>query len=492
MALTQSTNNATASLTTIAQQLSIVSQNIARVNNADATRKVATVVGGPGGGVSVAGITRTANKLLLDTYLNANSDSQTQSAINTALDQLQNTVGETDSSTSPAALISKLNTAMQDYSASPQNNAVAATVVTAAQELVSSLNSATQAVTNVRTQADNDIASSVANINNLLSQFQVLNKQIVQGTGSGADITDPLDARDAILKKLSTEIGIKAVPRDNGDMAIYTDSGVTLFDKVARNVTFQQSSSLSANSVGSPVYADGVPIAGTQHTMSISSGKLAGLVEVRDTLAPTYQSQLDEMARGLITVFAESDQSATPTLPAAAGLFTYGGGPAIPASGTVVPGLAGSIKVNANADPTQGGDPTLIRDGGISNPANPAYKYNTSGGASYTDRIQQLITGLTTSQSFDSAAQIQQTGSVVDYAKSSVSWLEAMRQSSSSEAESRQTIADRAQSTLSQDTGVNLDEEMTNLLSLERTFQASSRLINTVDSMISTLLQAAG
>ena len=81
---------------------------------------------------------------------------------------------------------------------------------------------------------------------------------------------------------------------------------------------------------------------------------------------------------------------------------------------------------------------------------------------------------------------------MVDYAKSSVSWLEAMRQSSSSEAESRQTIADRAQSTLSQDTGVNLDEEMTNLLSLERTFQASSRLINTVDSMISTLLQAAG
>jgi len=33
---------------------------------------------------------------------------------------------------------------------------------------------------------------------------------------------------------------------------------------------------------------------------------------------------------------------------------------------------------------------------------------------------------------------------------------------------------------------------MTNLLDLERTFQASSRLINTVDSMLSTLLQAVG
>jgi flagellar hook-associated protein 1 FlgK len=491
MTLTQSTNNASSSLSTIAEQISIVSQNIARVNNAGASRKVANVVSGPGGGVSVAGVSRTANKLLLDTYLNANASSQTQSVINSALDQLQNTVGDTDTDTSPASLVSKLDTALQNYSSSPQNSAVAATVVTAAQELTNSLNSATQAVTDVRNKADSDIATSVSNINDLLSQFQVLNQQVVTGTSSGNDITDVLDSRDAVLKKLSSEVGIRALSRDNGDMAIYTDSGVTLFDKTARKVTFQQSSNLSANSVGAAVYADGVPIAGTQHTMSISSGKLAGLVEIRDSIAPTYQSQLDEMARGLIETFAETDQSATPTLPAAAGLFTYGGGPAIPPSGTIVPGLAGSIKVNPNVDPTQGGNAELVRDGGISHPGNPAYTYNTAGGASYTDRIQQLISNIGVNRAFDSSAQIQQSGSISDYAKSSVSWLESLRQSSSNEAESRQTIADRASTTLSQDTGVNLDEEMTNLLSLERTFQASSRLISTVDDMISTLLQAA-
>ncbi len=490
MTLMQSTNNASSSLSTISEQISIVSQNIARVNNTDATRKVANVVGGPSGGVSVKGISRTANKLLLDTYLNANAGSQTQSVINTALDQLQNTVGDTDSDTSPASLISNLDVALQNYSATPQNSAVGATVITAAQELANSLNSATQAVTNVRNQADSDIATSVGNINSLLSQFQDLNTQIVSGTGSGQDITDVQDARDAVLKQLSTEIGIRTVSRDNGDMAIYTDSGVTLFDKTARKVTFQQSSNLSASSVGSPVYADGVPIAGTTHTMSISSGKLAGLVEVRDSLAPTYQSQLDEMARGLIETFAETDQSATPTLPAAAGLFTYSGGPAIPASGTAVAGIAGSINVNPSADPKQGGNAQLIRDGSISNPGNPAYTYNSSGGASYTDRIQQLITNLGASRSFDPSSQLQQTGSVSDYAKSSISWLESLRQSSSNEVEARQTTADRAATSLSQDTGVNLDEEMTNLLSLERTFQASSRLISTVDNMLSTLLQS--
>jgi flagellar hook-associated protein 1 len=488
MTLTQSIGNARSSLSTVSEQISVVSQNIARVNDSDATRKIANVITVAGGGVSVAGISRTANKLLLDTYLSANASNQTQTVVNSALDRLENTVGDTDSENSPAALISKLNSALQNYSTSPQNGAVAATVVSAAQSLATALNSGTQAVTDIRNQADSDISTSVSNINNLLAQFEKLNQSVVKATSSGADITDVLDQRDAVLKQLSTEVGIRAVSRAGGDMAIYTDSGVTLFDKSARRVTFAPTSNLSPSSVGSPIYADGVPIAGTPHTMSISSGKLAGLVDVRDNITLTYQSQLDEIARGLIEATAETDQSATPTLPAAAGLFTYGGGPAIPASGTVVAGLAGSIKINPTVDPAQGGNAQLVRDGGIA--GNAAYTYNSTGAASYTDRIQQLMTSLTASRSFDSSSQLPQTTSVSDYAKSSVSWLEALRQSASSEAESRQTLADRASSALSRDTGVSLDEEMTNLLDLERTFQASSRLINTVDNMLATLLQS--
>ncbi|RUO98771.1 flagellar hook-associated protein FlgK, partial [Hyphomicrobium sp.] len=406
MTLTQSTNSARSSISTVSEQISVISQNISRVNDPDANRKVAKVVSGPGG-VMVAGITRTANKLLLDTYLSANAGSKTQTVVNSALNQLENTVGDTAAETSPAALIAKFNVALQTYSSTPQNSALAANAVSAAQQVVSALNSASDAVTTLRNQADTEIASSVDNINSLLSQFKTLNQQVVTGTSTGRDVTDVLDQRDAVLKQLSTEIGIRSVSRDNGDMAIYTDSGVTLFDKTPRAVTFQPSGNLSASAIGAPVYADGVPIAGTPHVMSISTGKLAGLVEVRDSIAPTYQSQLDEIARGLIQTFAESDQSATPTLPDAAGLFTYVGGPAIPASGTVVPGLASSIKLNATVDPTQGGNPERLRDGGI---AGAAYTYNQGLGASYTDRIQQLITKLGATQPFDPSTQIQQAG----------------------------------------------------------------------------------
>jgi flagellar hook-associated protein 1 FlgK len=492
MALTLSIDTARSSLSTTSDQISVVSRNIARVGDPDASRKIANVVGGPGAGVRVAGIDRSSDPLLLSSYLNSNSSYQSQTAITSALDQLQSTVGDTDLERSPAALIAKLDSALQSYSATPQNPAVAATVVSAAKDLANALNAASATVTSVRSQADSDIATSVDNINGLLSQFQDLNNQVIRGTSQGGDITDVLDARDAVLKQLSSEVGIRTVTRSNGDMVIYTDSGVTLFDKLPRQVTFQQTASLSGSATGAAVYADGVPIAGAGHVMSISTGKLAGLVQVRDDIAPTYQSQLDEIARGLIETFAETDQSATPTLPPAAGLFTYAGGPAVPASGSVVGGLAGSITVNRTVDPAQGGNPDLIRDGGSSNPGNPAYTYNTTGGASFSDRIQELISNLDANRPFDSSTQLPPSGSLSSFAKGSVSWLEALRQSASSEADYRKTVAERATSALSQTTGVSLDEEMTNLLALERTFQASSRLINTVDSMLSTLLQSVG
>lgn len=361
MSLTLSVDTARSSLQATSEQISVVSRNVARVHDADATRKRATIVSGPGVGVSIPLIDRTSNQLLFNAYLTANSSNQAQASITSALGQIQSTVDDTDQERSPAALMAKLSAALQTYSGDPQNPAVAASVISAAKDVSNALNVASNTVTRVRQQADTDIASSVSNINSLLSQFQNLNNQIVKGASTGSDITDVLDARDAILKQLSSEIGIRTVTRDNGDMAIYTDSGVTLFDKVPRSVTFEQTPNLASGAPGAAVYADGVPIAGTSHILEIQSGKLAGLVTVRDDISVTYQSQLDEMARGLINAFAETNQSQPSTYPKSAGLFTYSGGPALPPA-NVVAGLASSIRINPSVDPGQGGNAELVRD----------------------------------------------------------------------------------------------------------------------------------
>ena len=65
-------------------------------------------------------------------------------------------------------------------------------MISAAQNLASGLNSASDTVQSVRETADQDMVNSVATINSLLSQFQQVNTAIVNGTATGADTSDAL------------------------------------------------------------------------------------------------------------------------------------------------------------------------------------------------------------------------------------------------------------------------------------------------------------
>jgi flagellar hook-associated protein 1 FlgK len=490
MTLSIGLNAALSGLSATADQTAVVSRNVARAGDPHASRKTANLITLPGGGVKIASITRTSDAALFNKMLSATSDAGTQQAILDALNQLDQTVNDPELDSSPAALVSKLTEALQNYATSPQDSVTARTAVAAAGDLVQGLHDATNTVQQMRASADADMASSVDRINTLLSQFETVNREIVGGTRRGDDVTDQLDQRDQILASLSEEIGIRTVRRTDDDMAVYTDSGLTLFDGTARSVTFDRTLNYAPATAGNAVYVDGVPVTGSQGPMVTKTGRLAGLAAVRDNVAVTYQSQLDEVARGLIGTFAESDQSATPTLADVPGLFTYPGAPAMPASGAILTGLAGSIIVNPNADPTQGGDPSLLRDGGMS--GNPAYIYNTGGGAAFSDRLQQLLDGLNTQQPFDPAAQGAPSATLAGFASSSAAWLQEMRKNTTADADYKNALLQRSSEALSNATGVNLDEEMTLLLELERSYQASTRLITTIDNMLGSLLQAAG
>jgi flagellar hook-associated protein 1 FlgK len=481
-------NAALSGLSVTADQTSVVSRNIARAGDATASRKIANVITVPGAGVKLASVTRAVNSALFDKLMGATSDAAAQKAITDALDQLDKTINDPELDASPGALIGRLSDAIQRYAAAPQDIGAAISAVAAASDLARSLNDATRAVQQVRSQADADMAASVANIQKLLAQFETVNKEIVKGTQRGADVTDYLDQRDQILASLSQEVGIRTVTRAGNDMAIYTDSGVTLFDVEARAVTFNAQTIYTAATTGSAVYVDGVPITGSSGPMLAGSGRLTGLAKIRDSIAVTYQDQLDEIARGLIAAFAESDQSTTPTLPDVPGLFTYAGSPAMPASGTLLVGIAGSIRVSASVDPTQGGDPNRLRDGAIS--GNPAYLYNASGSAGYTQRLEELQDRLNAHQAFDATAQLGSWASVGALASSSVSWLQEMRKSATSEADYKSILKDQASSALSRITGVNIDEEMTLMLDLERSYQASAKIMAAIDSMLGSLMEA--
>ena len=323
------------------------------------------------------------------------------------------------------------------------------------------------------------MASSVSTINSLLTQFQSVNQQIVAATAAGNDVTDLQDSRSTILTQLSQQIGITTTTAPNGDMSIYTDSGVTLFQAgIASSVTFQPTTTYTASTTGNAVYIDGIPVTGSSATMPIQSGALAGLANLRDNIAVTYQAQLDATAGGLIDSFAETD----PTNPSStlAGLFTDAGSTAVPSVGAVT-GLASQITVNAAVDPSQGGNPQLLGNG-------INFNYNTANDASYDGQLQQYLTNLSADQSFSAAGGLGTSNTLSGYAAASVSWLDAQQQSVASESSYQSTLLSTSTTALSNATGVNLDDEMSQMLDLENSYSASAKLLTTISSMFSDLV----
>jgi flagellar hook-associated protein 1 FlgK len=500
MTLSSAFNIINTSFAAIGTQSATIATNVANANTAGYSRQITNLGTDPYGGVSVFSVTRVADAALAAQLNAATSDSAAQSAISTGLATLAQTVSDSATSTttsgtnqngqSPSAMIGNFASAMASYEATPNSVVTAQAAVTAASSLASSLNAGSAAVTSVRSNADQQIGKAVNQVNTLLSQFQTANTSIVAALANGSNVSSLQDQRDSIVSQIAQEIGVNTSLSPSGSMSIFADNGATLFQNIPSTLSFTPSGTLGAGITGNAVYLNGQPITGSSANVPIQSGAIAGLVQLRDTVAPEYQAQLDQIAGNLITGFQETDQSTTNTgLAALPGLFTTPGATSVPASSDWT-GLASDISVNASVDPTQGGDATLLRDGGISDTTDTNYTYNTSGSAGYTDRLQQLVTALQTPMSFASSAGLGTSSSITNYAQDSVSWLQGANQQATNDATYQASLATQASSALNNATGVNLDTELTNMLSIESSYTASAKLLTSANSMLTTLLSA--
>jgi flagellar hook-associated protein 1 len=475
------------SLGVVSSQISVTSRNIAGAGVAGVSAKYAKIAPGDGG-VSFLGVDRATDAALFRNLLSANAHQESSTTIADALTRIDKALNLSDpeNSRSPSSLISKLKGALQAFSATPQNPTSAQLAVGAARDIVASLHDATLAVQKERATADAGIAADVSEINGLLTKFGTLNTEIVFGSATGRDITDALDQRDSVLTELSKKVGVSAVSRPNNDIVLYTDSGVTLFETTPRKLSFQQTPTLSPGANGGAVYVDGVQVTGPGAPLALRSGSILGLTQLRDDIMPQYQNQLDEIARGLVVAFAESDQSGAggPDLP---GLFTYPGATQSPPP-TLIPGLAGQILVNATVDPAQGGDATLLRDGGAS--GNPAYVNNPTHAPGYADRLIALIETSARTMSFDPVAGLGSNGSLETFSAASNGWLAATRQQADSATTYYDAVVSQTTQALSNATGVNLDDQMSQMLALENSYQASAKLLEAVNNMFDSLFAA--
>lgn len=470
MNLSVALSSAQSALSATSTQTSIIARNISGAADPGYSRKMGLTSSMGFGGVKVVSVGRAADTALHARMLEATSGSAAQQALLKGYETLSRTVDDPQLNQSVSASLGKLTDAMQMQAESPGDPVLGAATLSAAYDLTRTLNDAAQTTQRARAEADAAMADSVDRINDLLTRFESTNRAIVVGTQSGTDVSDELDTRDRILTELSEEVGISTITRAGNDMVIYTDSGVTLFEKSARTISFDRTFAYDAGTTGAAVFADGVPLTGAGASMGIKSGALFGHATLRDEVAPQYQLQLDEIARGLIHAFSEPDPGDPDP-----GLFIDLG----PAGA----GLAARIAVNPAIDPAQGGNLEAIRDGVTVN-------FNPDGDAAFSDRIHAMLDALNAPQGFDPATGVNPNTTLSRFASSSVSWLEAGRQQVSQEASFRDTMLERTRESLSNVTGVNLDEELALMMELERSYGASARIISTVDNMLQSLLAA--
>ncbi len=164
-------------------------------------------------------------------------------------------------------------------------------------------------------------------------------------------------------------------------------------------------------------------------------------------------------------------------------LFTDDGSPitgAITAGGSQTTGLAGRIAVN----------PALV-----ASPANlVAYAAGTpSGDATRPNFIlQQLTTAALTfppSTGIGDAAALY-SGTLTDYMSQVVSQQSQAANAASNLQQGQDTVVSALQHRFNDQSGVNIDAEMSNLIALQNAYGANARVMSTVAQMMSTLMQA--
>lgn len=480
MSLSTALNIAQNSLLNTQRQTSVVSQNIANAYNPDYSRRSATL-SSLVPGARIAEIQRATNVALFKQNLASLSGYQAQSTIMAGLDQLNMSVNGIGNATSPAAMIAELVTSLQFYSSTPSNRTLADSTLEAARQVVNRLNEGSQAIQTFRADMDGQIATAVGELNALLADFKTVNEEVVSGTRGGRDVNDALDRRDALLKKISEYVPVSTITRADSDLMIVTADGTTLFETVPRHVSYTPTAGYGPATVGKRIYVDGVPISPATGANTSAAGSLAAMVQLRDSFATDLQAQLDEVARGLISTFSEANP--TDATDVRAGLFTWSGAPAIPADGTLVTGLAGQISLNALIDPQQGGNSELLRDG-------VNFDYNTADHASFSDRLIRYTAGFDTATNYVSVDGTVVSRSLVDYATATISWLESARKTASGAAETKNAMLVRTTEALSNVTSVNVDEEMALMLELEQSYAASAKMMQVIDEMLQTLLNA--
>lgn len=483
MSIAGSLSSALSGLTTAARAAEVISSNIANAQTPGYGRRElqtsARVIGGSGQGVQVTGVSRASNLIVIGDRRIAEAGTGDREARAGFFLRLERVIGTPDSATSLGSRIAAFDAAMIEASSRPDSEARLSRLADSARSLTSHIAKAATDIQAARTAADTRIGTEVGQLNTALGRIAELNSRILASSSSGRDASALFDQRQQVVDSIASIIPVREVPRDNGQIALMTVGGAILLDGPAQQLGFNSIGMVlpgmtEATGALSGLTINGRPVATAGENSLIAGGSLAAQFAIRDELAPKAQAQLDAVSRDLIERFSAPGLDPT-AAPGAAGLFTDAGDAFLAANEI---GLSQRLRLNAAADPAQGGAVWRLRDGlGAAAPG-------AVGDATLLNALQAALNAPKTPTSGGFTAGSRSFSAL---SADLLSGVASQRLTAENEASfsAAQTDALRGMELAE---GVDTDQELQQLLLIEQSYAANARVVQTIDDMIQTLL----
>lgn len=435
-------------------QINVYGNNIANVDTDGYSRQTlelqtAYSVNGLGTGVQSGDVSRLYNSLGQSALLQEQPTAGYHTELAGCYEDLELLLGGGNDALNEA--FSSFQSALQDAIASPEDLAARTVLLQSASTLATEINQVDSMLENAGSLW-NTPADMVDEINDLTARLQTLNQDIYTAEAMSKSVPDMLDQRDQLVSELAEYANVSVSP----------DYQVTLGDQELVSVDGRSRQELAVDDA----YA--FTVGGTDITDSVTGGKLAAVVVALDT-ADALRGQLDTLATTLmsdVNAVFDTAYNLNGEQPADLGYTFFTGS------------SAGDIAVDtALYDPTDpmGANPGLLALASTRAAVGVANAGDNSAGQAIYDVL------LTASDDLGGQA-------IADYWTQVESTLAgALLEESALAASSSATVAMFENQMLSV-SGVSLDEELTNLMSAEKAYQACARVMSTASDLLDTLL----
>jgi flagellar hook-associated protein 1 FlgK len=432
--------------------LDVAAQNIANVNTEGYTRQrvgmsavagVAPYPGWAGGGVSVDEVARLRDALVDARNRTEHAGSGYLDTRQATFDQLEQLIAE-PSDTGLQAKLADFWSSWHDVANNPGDLPARTQLLGRAQTVAIGLRGSRAGVDAMWSAGRGSLNALVSDVNATAASVAELNRSVVQAQLSGTPGNELADQRDRLVLHLAELTGATATRRASGAVDVSL-GGSTLVSGAAVRQLRAAGAVHPADAAAQPVsvqWADGSAEA------NVPSGRLAATLEALGSTLPAQAAALDAVAAQLADTVNTGHAAGYDLSGAPGGAFFTGS-----TADTIAVAVTDPAAVAAASTPggtLDGGNADLL-----------AGLAAVPGGADGVYR--QFVAELATA-------------------------VQGVRQRSAAQAVS----SSAAEAAVTAQSGVSLDEEMTTMLTFERAYQAASRVLTTMDSVLDTLINHTG